>query len=65
MIKQPEVIIEHGDCLKILKKYPDNFFDLIVTSPPYADSRKSTYGGIAPGKYVDWFLLEAINFSAS
>lgn len=62
MIKQPEVIIEHGDCLKILKKYPDNFFDLIVTSPPYADSRKSTYGGIAPGKYVDWFLPRSDQF---
>lgn len=62
MIKQPEAIIEHGDCLKILKKYPDNFFDLIVTSPPYADSRKSTYGGIAPGKYVDWFLPRSDQF---
>jgi len=62
MIKQPEAIIEHGDCLKILKKYSDNFFDLIVTSPPYADSRKSTYGGIAPGKYVDWFLPRSDQF---
>ena len=30
--------------------------NLIVTSPPYADSRQDTYGGIAPDKYVDWFL---------
>ncbi|MDX1917563.1 MAG: site-specific DNA-methyltransferase [Candidatus Caenarcaniphilales bacterium] len=30
--------------------------DLIVTSPPYADSRTKTYGGIHPDKYVDWFL---------
>jgi site-specific DNA-methyltransferase (adenine-specific)/site-specific DNA-methyltransferase (cytosine-N4-specific) len=30
--------------------------DLIVTSPPYADQRKSTYGGIHPDKYVEWFL---------
>lgn len=24
-----------GDCLEIMKKMPDNFVDLIVTSPPY------------------------------
>ena len=35
---------------------PDNSIDLIVTSPPYADQRKSTYGGISPDKYVEWFL---------
>jgi site-specific DNA-methyltransferase (adenine-specific) len=45
-----------GDCLEILKHLDDNCVDLIVTSPPYADQRKSTYGGIAPDKYVEWFL---------
>ena len=29
-----------NDCESVLKGYPDNFFDLIITSPPYADSRK-------------------------
>ena len=45
-----------GDCKEILKEIKDNTVDLIVTSPPYADQRKSTYGGIHPNKYVDWFL---------
>lgn len=27
--------IENGDCLKVLKKYEDEKFDLIITSPPY------------------------------
>ena len=45
-----------GDCKKELKKFLDNSIDLIVTSPPYADQRKSTYGGIHPDKYVEWFL---------
>jgi site-specific DNA-methyltransferase (adenine-specific) len=45
-----------GDSKKELKKLPDNFVDLIVTSPPYADQRKSTYGGIHHDKYVKWFL---------
>lgn len=45
-----------GDSLDVLKKLPDNSVDLIVTSPPYADQRKSTYGGISPDKYVEWFM---------
>lgn len=50
------VKIHEGDCLEILKKYEEEMFSLIMTSPPYADSRKSTYGGIHPDKYVEWFL---------
>ena len=45
-----------GDCLDVLKTLEDNSIDLIVTSPPYSDQRKSTYGGIHPDKYVEWFL---------
>jgi len=45
-----------GDCKEILKELPTNSVDLIFTSPPYADQRKSTYGGIHPDKYVKWFL---------
>ena len=45
-----------GDCKKELKKLKSNSIDLIVTSPPYADSRKGTYGGIHPNEYVEWFL---------
>lgn len=45
-----------GDCRKELKKISDNSVDLIVTSPPYADQRKSTYGGVSVKEYVDWFL---------
>lgn len=45
-----------GDSRHELRKLPDDSVDLIVTSPPYADQRKSTYGGIHPDKYVDWFL---------
>lgn len=45
-----------GDCREVLKEIPDNSVDLVFTSPPYADQRKNTYGGIRPDKYVDWFL---------
>lgn len=45
-----------GDCRNELNFIPDNSIDLIFTSPPYADSRSDTYGGIKPENYVDWFL---------
>jgi DNA modification methylase len=48
--------IIQGDCLKVLKGMPAKVIDLVVTSPPYADSRKNTYGGVHPDKYVAWFL---------
>ena len=45
-----------GDCEEVLKKLPEKSVDLIFTSPPYADQRKKTYGGIHPNDYVEWFL---------
>lgn len=48
--------IIRGDCRLELPKLPSNSIDLIVTSPPYADSRRNTYGGVSPNKYVEWFL---------
>lgn len=48
-----------GDCATTLKGLPDSSVDLIVTSPPYADARKGTYGGIHPNRYVEWFLPRA------
>lgn len=45
-----------GDSKEKLLLIPDNSVDLIVTSPPYADQRKNTYGGIHPDQYVEWFL---------
>ncbi|MBK8517413.1 MAG: site-specific DNA-methyltransferase [Saprospiraceae bacterium] len=48
--------IRQGDSKEILKKISSNSVDLIFTSPPYADQRQSTYGGIPPEKYVDWFM---------
>lgn len=48
--------IYHKDCLEMLKQLDKNSVDLIVTSPPYADNRKKTYGGVPIKKYVEWFL---------
>jgi site-specific DNA-methyltransferase (adenine-specific) len=45
-----------GDAREVLQEFPDGIIDFIVTSPPYADRRTNTYGGIKPEKYVEWFL---------
>lgn len=57
-ISQTEINAElyQGDCLDVLRSLPDNSVSLIITSPPYASQRKSTYGGIPESQYVDWFL---------
>ena len=51
-----------GDCEQALQGLPDDAVDLIFTSPPYADQRKTTYGGIRPDEYVEWFLPKADQF---
>lgn len=51
-----------GDCEEILRDFPDNSVDLIFTSPPYADQRKHTYGGVSPDNYVRWFLPKSEQF---
>ena len=45
-----------GDCLELMKNIHNNCIDMVFTSPPYAERRKTTYGGIPENDYVDWFL---------
>lgn len=46
-----------GESLDLLRKLPDNYVDLVITSPPYADLKKYIdFSGIHPDKYVEWFI---------
>ena len=45
-----------GDCREKLQDVESDSVDLIFTSPPYADQRRNTYGGIHPDDYGAWFL---------
>ena len=45
-----------GDASQLLRNLPDDSIQLVVTSPPYADQRRNTYGGIHPDAYVEWFM---------
>jgi site-specific DNA-methyltransferase (adenine-specific) len=55
-VEPRQIRIIPGDARIELARLPDESVDLIVTSPPYADNRKRTYGGIPPDQYVAWFL---------
>lgn len=48
--------IYYGNSMEVLKSYPDGFFNLIITSPPYADARDKHYDSISPEDYPDFFL---------
>ncbi len=52
----PHFHLYRGDALEELKKIDDSSIDLIFTSPPYADRRRNSYGGIHADKYVEWFI---------
>lgn len=51
-----DFFIIHGDCAIELAQLHDDSVQLIFTSPPYADQRRRTYGGVHPDNYVDWFM---------
>ena len=55
-MKKVSTNIVFGDSKEKLLELEDNSVDLIITSPPYADQRKDTYGGVSPEKYIEWFL---------
>lgn len=47
--------IFHADCLDVMAKIPDNSVNLIMTSPPFALTRKKDYGNEQEGEYIEWF----------
>lgn len=51
---KPKILL--GDAKKQLARLRSSSVDLIFTSPPYAERRKSTYGGVSQYEYVDWFM---------
>ena len=55
----------HGDCEAEVAKlaHERETVSLIVTSPPYSNQRASTYGGIHPNNYVEWFMPKANEFA--
>lgn len=51
-----------GDSLNLMRRLPDQCVNLILTSPPFALTRKKEYGNKSHSEYVDWFLEFAKEF---
>jgi len=51
-----------GDARELLQSIPSNKVNLILTSPPFALTRKKAYDNVSPEKYVEWFLPFARQF---
>jgi site-specific DNA-methyltransferase (cytosine-N4-specific) len=51
-----------GDSLKLIKEIEDESIHLVLTSPPFALTRKKEYGNKSSEEYVDWFLKFAYEF---
>jgi len=50
--------IYYGDAMELIKTVPDNFLNLVVTSPPYADVKNygKNVNTLSPRNYNNWFL---------
>lgn len=54
----PESIVFNEDCMTVMRRYPDQYFDLAVVDPIYGDVKKGGYskskgGGIAGQRNYD------------
>jgi DNA modification methylase len=51
-----------GDSIQLIKYINDSTINLILTSPPFALTRKKEYGNETAEKYIEWFLPFAYEF---
>lgn len=56
VIDQNGIQLYLGDNKEEIKNVASESVDLIITSPPYADARKATYGGVPADQYIKWFM---------
>jgi DNA modification methylase len=46
--------IHEGDCIDVMRTLAPESIDAVITSPPYAMQRKTTYGGVPEADYPAW-----------
>jgi DNA modification methylase len=44
------------DAIELLRRLPSNSVDLVMTSPPFALTRKKEYGNEPLNRYLQWFM---------
>ena len=45
MFEKGNLKLYHGDCLELMKNYPDKYFNLAIVDPPYGLNFAKTYTG--------------------
>jgi site-specific DNA-methyltransferase (cytosine-N4-specific) len=60
-LKEPYFTTEYGkaflgDSSEMMAELPDESVNLVVTSPPFALTRKKAYGNAEDDGYVEWFM---------
>ena len=61
-LRTPHGRVYHADSLEIMKQCQQASIDLIMTSPPFALTRKKDYGNEGEDVYLDWFRDFAAQF---
>ncbi len=61
MITRPYFTTEYGsayfgDSVQLMQEIEDASVNLVITSPPFALTRKKAYGNKEDDEYVDWFM---------
>jgi len=51
-----------GDSMELIKRVKTSSVNLVITSPPFALTRKKEYGNKSAEEYVEWFLPFAEEF---
>ena len=54
--------IYHDDSLNVMERCGDESVDMILTSPPFALTRKKDYGNEQEDAYLEWFRSFAVEF---
>ena len=54
--------IYHDDSLNVMSRRGDSSVDMILTSPPFALTRKKDYGNEQEDAYLEWFRSFAVEF---
>jgi DNA modification methylase len=55
-------VMYHGDSIDLLRAQEDQSVNLVLTSPPFALTRKKPYGNTREDQYTDWFETFAKEF---
>ena len=50
----PSSEVFNEDCMKVMARYPDKYFDLAVVDPPYGGSNTDEESGGIVGGHADW-----------